>query len=363
MSTASKLISFSVAASGGGGGGLSSLATLINGMTSGTWSTWTGGVLSNTLTNPQADDPVTSNGSVCNWDAVNKLIMYYGHGHGNDYQSLQLDYQDANNQWINTSGVPIGSGISFPTHQFCGQTANSANGDLYWFYQNGHVFKRAGGASVWTDLGALPQGNHGQGCGAAFLPQYGTKGGAVFASCYGIDVWDEGTQSWTELSNGSGLALGDSSQLRQCLGFYDVAAHAVFFVSVVGANDKTVYRVASSGAITKMGNAPISVNCNIASPGLGMVVDGYTSASTLSTHNTTGTVRNPCIMRPASGGSGIWEYTSSSDTWAQTSTATTPDSTIADYGMFIGCCLTYDCLIYAAETSSNGTCTLSVYRR
>lgn len=344
---------------GGGGGGLTSLGTLANTATPGAYTQWTGGFLSGAIDNPAADDPVISNGSRCDWDPVRKKNQYYGHGHGNDYQSLTLEYLDASNGWINTASTPIGSGSGFPTHQFTGQAGNSVTGDLYFIYQDSELFKRVGGTSTWLDLGEAPQGAHGQGCGIAFLPGWSTHGGVVCASCYGIDVYDEATGTWTELSNGTGLHLGDSGQLRQCIGFFDVAASAVFFISVAGANSQTIYKVSANGTITQKGNSPVVVNVNISpSTPSGVVCDGYTSLCALSNRNTNGVVRKPRIMMP---GGAQYEYTSGTDTWATVFAGTGPTAPASNFGIFGGICSTYDLAFFYGQSSSDGSATGYVY--
>lgn len=349
---------------GGGGSPTSNLATLVSGMTSGTWSTWTGGALSSTLTSPSGADPVISNGTTCNWDPVRNWLSYYGHGHTGG-QSLVLDYVDSTNTWGNANPPPIATGGT-QTHQFLGQTIDSVTGNLYWFdgnQQSSHIWQRIG--TSWTDLGLLPQGQHGQFNGAAFNPNYGTSGGAFFGGYYGIDVYDVHAGSYTLINSGfgaGGLTIGDPSNGQQTFGFYDVTAQAVYFGTVDGSvNSKALVKVASNGTCTQKSALPANVAINTSSSlSQGQLVDGYTSTSTISGQNTSGTVRPPLLIVPSGA---MYSYNSGADTWSTVAGVTNPDATNANNGMFMGVCPAYDCAFLFGQSDSSGGMTAHVFKR
>lgn len=327
----------------------SSLLTLIQGMSSGTWATWSGGVLSASITNPSNDDPVTSNSLNCHWDPVNKRMQFYGKGHGSLYQSLMLDFSDSTNTWINTNPPPSASGLANGAfHQFNGETMDPVTGDLYFWKFGNVAYRRVAGQTSWSSLGNPSQGDHAQLAGAAFNRYSGASGALYVGSLYGIDKWDRTNQTWSQISNGSGLTLGN-----HCCGFFDEASQAAYFC---GGDSTANVKIATNGTCTQKNALPVVVDNQTSSNNVGCIVDGYVSAYA----PTSGIVRKPMIIKP---GGNMWEYNSASDSWSQIAGVTAPDSTVTNNALFCGYVSTYDCVVMFRQTDAGGGATASVYKR
>jgi hypothetical protein len=329
-----------------------SLSSLVASMSSGTWATWPQGSFAASLCNPlfaSGEDPVTSNSLNCHWDPVNKKIQFYGRGHGNAYQSLMLDFTDASSSWSNTGTPPFAAGISNGQfHQFNGETMDPVTGDLYFWAFGNSVRRRIAGQNSWTNLGNPGQGDHAQVAGAAWNRFSGASGALYVGSLYGIDKWDRSTQTFSSISNGSGLTLGN-----HCVGFFDEASQAAYFC---GGDGTANVKVATNGTCTQKNSIPFQVDNQTSSNTVASIVDGYISSRS----DTNGIVRKPMIIRP---GGNMWEYNSASDTWTQLSGVTAPASTAGNNALFCGYISTYDCIVMFRQTDSSGGATASVYKR
>jgi hypothetical protein len=335
-----------------------SLADLVASMSSGTWATWDGGFLPASVVNIYSDDPSTSNGTRTNWDPIRGKFLYMGQGHGNHYQTTMMELTTgATPTWANNLAVPFAGSVANPGHQFSGQCANPANGDLYYSQYSGPHYFRAGGANSWSFVGNSSNGRHGQLDGSVFLPEYGSAGGVVVAGSYGISVLNAQSLVWTQHWAGfgaGGLVCGNTSNSVQGNAVYDVAAGAAFMID----DSAHVVKISSAGVCTQKNSAPVGATIqqsNNFGGSSGEAVDGYTSTYA----PTNGVVRKPILFVP---GGNMWEYTSGTDTWSQLA-ATAPPTAVQNNAFFCGSCKTYDCVLAWIQTGTGGDATCHVYKR
>lgn len=344
--------------SGGGGGGSSTLAVKVASMTPGTWASWSGGFLSDSIDNPQGDDGVCTNSSKLSWDPVRKKLYFYGKGHGTLYQSLTLIFDDATSVWTNSSNVPIAAGSGTPGHQFCGQTSDPSTGDLYFQWAGADNYTRPANTGSWSGISGTATGAHGQLAGTAFNPHFGTVGGYYVGSYYGIDVYNPASTSWTNLNAGfgaGGFVIGDNSGSGGNVGFYDEASQSIYFAGGSGAGASANLQVSKTGTITQKGSIPTNVSFAAAFNSSALVTDGYTSSYS----PTSGTVRKPMIVQP---GGQVWEYTSGTDSWDVIFAGTSPDTSNGNRAICIGVVPDYDCAVMLCQ-ASNSDMNANVYRR
>lgn len=348
--------------SAGGGGGSSSLAVLRAGASSGTWTRWTQGDLTPTITNPGSSDPVTDNATRCIWLPGGKKWTFTGGGHG-IYQILTLTFDDATSVWDNTQSVPFGNSAGDPSHQFTGQGVDSSTDTTYVCHPyHPDIYKRPLYNGSWASVAQLPsnQSNggagHGQLTGVTFNPHSGTVGKLVAGSQYGIATWNPSNNTWNDIWPGltSPWGPGPSVAGNYTTTVYDPNGQCVLLCDAA-TTGKTVMRVEANESVAQANNTPIVVGINQSSDLVAQIIDGYISAY----GPTSGAVR-PALIVDTFGGQ-QYHYNGGADTWTNMSIVPPVITDTSENDDIIGYCETYDCVVYWLAADGAGTLRAWVY--
>ena len=202
-----------------------------------------------------AIDYITQYADSAAWDPIAKRFLFMGQAHGMGSGARFVIYTDSDNTWrkgplpLSCLGEPYSSCIG---HAYDHNTIDPTTGDLYYRHYHGTTIYRysAGSWSQLTDAPANVVRLIGTCCAAIeYFPEMG--GLIVVAGGLGeVAIFNKQTNQWSQLA--AGLQMGPYSNFIE----YNPVHKVVIFG---GGNTSDVYKLDSSGRITKMKNAPVSL--------------------------------------------------------------------------------------------------------
>jgi hypothetical protein len=189
------------------------------------------------------------------WDPVRKQVRWVG-GPGtccaNPALYKLIKYDDATNTW-SVEGTPFsGSG-----HAYDGNACDPANGDHYFtIFEEKRVRWWAGAA--WAMLPEFPHAAQATMAVAWFPELNGGLGGLVHVAGYGSVAWYTGYRNgntWTPIGGAGASAWGSYNTFAE----YS-PAHKVVWMGGGNGADRVNYLLDTNLNLTKMSNAPVSLN-------------------------------------------------------------------------------------------------------
>ena len=189
------------------------------------------------------------------WNPNTRQVLFFGEGHLSSMKFIS--YTEATHHWQIepkppwdcTPGCNLAGVLG---HSYHHSTINPINGDMYVRRYNSrtvHRFTKATG--TWTQLPNMPEDLP---CCAAL--EYFPELGALVAVGGGIVLmYDESTSRWQTLA--TGLTMGPYHNVA----YYNAANRIVLFGG--GNSSGDLYKIDTSGTITKLRNAPVSFGINV----------------------------------------------------------------------------------------------------
>jgi len=238
----------------------SSLSDAATKMPPGTWAVLSTNGFSGVLDNGGSGDVLSYSDSAM-WDSTRREFFFMGSPHCGGAGNCQkfISYSEATNTWSSCTGTTAGC-PAVRNDNGHGYDHNTVDPDTgIWYrraYGSEQVWKRTdrSTAGAWSDITPMNHGYTQVAGGLAFFPElYNNSGGMVFSQGgFGeVHLWNKSQDQWTQVA--TGLSMGPYHNFAE----YNPVHQMVLFGG--GNGSRAIYKVASNGAITPMGNAPIDV--------------------------------------------------------------------------------------------------------
>jgi len=240
------------------------------------------------------------------WNPNTRQVLFFGEGHLSSMKFIS--YTEGTNRWQIepkppwdcTPGCNLAGVLG---HSYHHSTINPVNGDLYVRrYNSRTVHKLSKASNTWSQLPNMPEDLP---CCAA-LEYFPELGGLVAVGGGTVLTYNVSANQWQ--TKATGLAMGPYHNVA----YYNAANRVVLFGG--GNSSSDLYKIDSSGSITKLRNAPSSFGIN-------------------STINAVDPITGHLLIF---GGSSGYEYDVQSNTWnsfnpgADPFPVSNPDSRVAD---------------------------------
>ena len=230
----------------------SALADLAAHMQPGTWAVLntTGFNNGGILAPGGPSDAITQYTDSGGWDPVNRRVLFMGVSHTNPVWTL-VSYSEADNTWRTIPPHPSVSDSTL-THAYDHNSVDPRTGDYYHrVFKDNKIFKLNGSTGVWSMLpGPSADGSQ----VADGLEAFPEMGGLIWVdSIAGVWLYDTSANSWSRLSGS--VAMGAYHNFIE----YNPVHKVVLFGGgndAYGARSSDLYKLNSTGQITKLKNAP-----------------------------------------------------------------------------------------------------------
>lgn len=184
------------------------------------------------------------------WNPNTREMHFIGKGHLRE--TKHLSYSEATDRWSLEAKPPFDCGSNTNCyglgHGFEHTTMNPATGDIYArLFNSVQFYKWTRATKAWSRLPDAP--NTAVALAIEYFPE---MGGLVQVGGGQLHVYRESTQAWSQLAQG--LTMGPYSNVAT----YN-PVHKIVVFGGGNSGNRELYRVAASGAVTAIPNAPVAV--------------------------------------------------------------------------------------------------------
>jgi hypothetical protein len=185
------------------------------------------------------------------WDPNSRQFLFVGGAHAPDPNKRFITYNDATNSWRREADpyfFEFSSTAQIVWHAYDHNTIDPATGDFYYrpFY-HATVYRYRIATKSWSALPDMPDSLN---CcaGMAYFPE---MGGLVIVGGGTVRFWKRSTNQWSDLA--TNVIMGPYHNFAEYNPVYKV-------VLLGGGNDSSdIYKLDSSGKLTKLKNAPLTL--------------------------------------------------------------------------------------------------------
>lgn len=208
-----------------------------------------------------SNDYITQYAEKAAWDPVNDRVLFVGQAHGTCYGGRFVMYSESSNSWSKgpwPSGVCQSGTATSPcfSHAYDHNTTDPRNGDMYFrqaFTMRFYRFR----SGEWASIPAPPTGGS-QCCGALeFFPDMDRL--IFIDGDWGVWAFNPSTNAWTAVANTNLTNQVAGLPNVPMISYNNFALYNRVQKTLLFGGGSNLYKMSSSGAITKLRAPPVSL--------------------------------------------------------------------------------------------------------